>query len=128
MRCLAFVVAFAGLAGAQPDTAARVISISSPRPAPGWAVGERHLIEAINRAGALFVRTYANRDGSLRWMERYEGGMNSSDDSYEAFRGFSLHSILGGARELDRLHRHVWEGLTRQWTRYGNIYREFDSN
>ena len=54
--------------------------------------------------------------------------MNSSDDAYEGFRGFSLHHVLGGSKELDILHRRVWEGITRQFTRYGQIYREFDGN
>lgn len=54
--------------------------------------------------------------------------MNSSDDAYEAFRGLSLHAAIGGALELDRLHRWVWNGITKQFTRYGQIYREFDSN
>ena len=54
--------------------------------------------------------------------------MNSSDDAYEGFRDFSLHHVLGGSKELDILHRRVWEGITRQFTRYGQIYREFDGN
>ena len=89
---------------------------------------QRHLIETMDRAGVAFHRTYANPDGTLRWKERYEGGMNSSDDAYEGFRGFSLHHVLGGSKKLDVLHRNVWEGITRQFTRYGQIYREFDSN
>ncbi len=96
--------------------------------APEWALLERELIEAMNQAGETFVETYANPDGTLRWKERYEGGMNSSDDAYEGFRGYSLHYALGGAKKLDALHRRVWEGITRQFTRYGQIYREFDSN
>jgi hypothetical protein len=54
--------------------------------------------------------------------------MNSSDDAYEAFRGYSLLYVLGGAQKLDELHRHIWNGITKQFTRYGQIYREFDSN
>ena len=99
-----------------------------PRAAPAWAVLERHLIETLDRAGVEFYRTYTQPDATLRWKERYEGGMNSSDDAYEGFRGFSLHHVLGGSKELDTLHRRVWEGITRQFTRYGQIYREFDSN
>ena len=99
-----------------------------PRPAPAWAVLERHLIETLDRAGVEFYKAYTLPDGSLRWKERYEGGMNSSDDAYEGFRGFSLHHVLGGSKELDTLHRRVWDGITRQFTRYGQIYREFDSN
>ena len=114
--------------GASPEQETVVIHADVAQAAPDWALLERHLIEAMNRAGKEFVKTYALPDGSLRWKERYEGGMNSSDDAYEAFRGYSLHYILGGSRELDTLHRHVWEGITRQFSRYGQIYREFDSN
>lgn len=95
---------------------------------PEWALLERHLIDLLNGAGIEFYNTYVQQDGSLRYKERYEGGMNSSDDIYEAFKGWSLHTALGGSHELDRLHRKAWEGITRQFTRYGQIYREFDSN
>ncbi len=105
-----------------------VVRADVPRPAPDWALIERHLIETMDRAGVEFYRAYTLPDGSLRWKERYEGGMNSSDDAYEGFRGFSLHHVLGGSKELDTLHRKVWEGITHQFTRYGQIYREFDSN
>ena len=105
-----------------------VIVAETPRAAPAWAVLERHLIETLDRAGVEFFTTYTQPDATLRWKERYEGGMNSSDDAYEAFRGFSLHHVLGGSKELDTLHRRAWEGITRQFTRYGQIYREFDSN
>ena len=120
---------------AQPDSAREsaspdipAIRADLPRAAPDWAVMERHLIETMDRAGVEFFNTYTLPDGSLRWKERYEGGMNSSDDAYEGFRGFSLHHVLGGSKNLDTLHRTVWEGITRQFTRYGQIYREFDSN
>ncbi len=104
------------------------IHVNHPRTAPPWALMQRHLIETMDRAGVAFYETYVKPDGTLRWKERYEGGMNSSDDAYEGFRGFSLHHVLGGAKRLDTLHRHVWEGITRQFSRYGQIYREFDSN
>jgi hypothetical protein len=105
-----------------------VLVANELRSPPEWAVLERHVIEVLNEAGEAFVRTYANPDGTLRWKERYEGGMNSSDDLYEGFRGLSLHYAIGGSRKLDILHRQVWEGITRQFTRYGNVYREFDGN
>ena len=117
-----------GASSDEPVPDIPVIRADVPRTAPPWALLERHLIETLDRAGVEFVKAYTLPDGSLRWKERYEGGMNSSDDAYEAFRGFSLHHALGGSRELDTLHRTVWEGITRQFARYGQIYREFDSN
>ena len=125
-------LSFAAAKADSPETkglpAIPVIQVDSSRPAPSWAVMQRHLIETMNRAGVEFYRAYTRPDGTLRWKERYEGGMNSSDDAYEGFRGFSLHHILGGSKELDDLHRRAWEGITRQFSRYGQIYREFDSN
>jgi len=124
MRWTALLLLATALARAE----APVVEITTPVDPPGWALLERELIEAMDRAGVEFYETYVEPDGTLRWKSRYEGGMNSSDDAYEGFRGFSLHTALGGAPELDRLHRYVWEGVTRQFTRYGQIYREFDSN
>ena len=124
MRWTAFFLLSAALARADPF----VVEMADPVEAPEWALLERELITVMDRAGVEFYDTYVDRNGELRWKERYEGGMNSSDDAYEGFRGFSLHAALGGSLELDRLHRKVWDGITRQFTRYGQIYREFDSN
>ena len=111
-----------------PDFEFSVIRCDVQTVPPEWALLERHLIDTLNGAGIEFFNTYVEPDGTVRFKERYEGGMNSSDDLYEGFKGFSLHTALGGSDELDRLHRYAWEGITRQFTRYGQIYREFDSN
>ena len=111
-----------------PDFGISVIRCDVQTVPPEWALLERHLIDTLNGAGIEFFNTYVEPDGTVRFKERYEGGMNSSDDLYEGFKGFSLHAALGGSDELDRLHRYAWEGITRQFTRYGQIYREFDSN
>jgi hypothetical protein len=116
------------LLAALPAVAAPAIRATERREAPAWALLERELIALLDRAGERFVATYARPDGTLRWKERYEGGMNSSDDAYEAFRSLSIHTILGGSERLDEHHRRLWDGITRQFTRYGNIWREFDSN
>jgi len=118
----AAVVDDSGFAGLQ------VIRCDAQLEPPAWALYERQMIDTLNRAGIEFYDTYVQADGSLEWKERYEGGMNSSDDAYEAFRGYSLLTALGGSEEIDRRHRLVWEGITKQFTRYGQIYREFDSN
>jgi len=95
---------------------------------PAWANYQRQVIDALDEAAVAFYDTYVEQDGRVTYKERYEGGMNSSDDLYEAFKGFSLHTALGGSPEVDKRHRKVWDCITRQFTRYGQIYREFDSN
>ena len=117
-----------GQAVSQPSTKFKTIRCDVKMAPPEWALLERHLIDVLDGAGVEFYNTYIQQDGTLRYKERYESGMNSSDDMYEAFKGFSLHTALGGSEELDRLHRQAWEGITRQFTRYGQIYKEFDSN
>ncbi len=128
-------LAFAGIVlscdsarGQSGDLSLDVFVCDTPQSPPAWALYERQLIDTLNQASIEFYDTYVLEDGTLEWKERYEGGMNSSDDAYEAFRGYSLLTALGGSEEVDRRHRYVWEGITKQFTRYGQIYREFDSN
>ena len=53
--------------------------------------------------------------------------MDGSDDSYEAFQNWSLFAALGGGADLHQRARFLWEGVTRQFTQYGQIWREFDA-
>ncbi|CAK4842429.1 unnamed protein product [Aphanomyces euteiches] len=39
----------------------------------------------------------------------------------------ALLYMLGGSNELHELSRKIWEGITWQWTEYGQIHREFDA-
>jgi len=127
---LAVTSAFSFIASAQDQKFDALVQIHCDKPVapPAWALYERQLIKALDEAAVVFYDQYVDDEGMLIFKERYESGMNSSDDMYEAFRGFSLHAALGGNLELDRLNRVAWEGITKQFTRYGQIYREFDSN
>ncbi|MDA9764507.1 hypothetical protein N9C83_04010 [Opitutales bacterium] len=124
------LLAFCLSASAQNQVSEGLVQIHCDNPAgpPAWALYERQLIKALDEAAIVFYDQYVDENGMLTFKERYESGMNSSDDMYEAFRGFSLHTALGGSHEIDKLNRMAWEGITKQFTRYGQIYREFDSN
>jgi hypothetical protein len=93
---------------------------------PAWALWERYLLEEMSRAAADFVQRYTRPDGTLIWRETWRG-MDGSDDAYESFFNFPLLYALGGDPELDRLARHEWEAITRQFAAYGQVYREFDA-
>ncbi|HXK60721.1 MAG TPA: hypothetical protein PLP42_12600 [Acidobacteriota bacterium] len=93
---------------------------------PLWAVGQRVLIDLMNRAARQFVDRYTRADGTLIWRREWLG-IDGSDDAYEGFLAFPLLYILGGEEEVHRLARRQWEAITRQFTEYGQIHRDFDA-
>src|SRR5207249_3617687 len=95
-------------------------------PPPDWALRQRHLIDAMNEAAVAFVRRYTREDGTLVWRDEWPG-MDGSDDGYESFQNFPLFYALAGSEEVHRLSRVEWDAVTRQFTAYGQIYREFDA-
>ncbi|MBK8504825.1 MAG: hypothetical protein IPL46_23010 [Saprospiraceae bacterium] len=104
----------------------RPISLNKQGIPPEWALLERHLLDQIYPAALEFVEKYTNPDGTLKWREEWPG-IDGSDDGYESFYNFSLYSALGGPMELDSLARHLWDGVTRQFTKYGQVRDEFDA-
>ncbi len=97
-------------------------SVTTP---PEWALLQRHLFEAMGAAAEAFVERYTHDDGTLVWREAWPG-MDGSDDGYESFGNFSLFHALGGPDFFDPLARRLWEAVTRQFTAYGQVEREFD--
>ena len=95
-------------------------------PPPEWAMQQRHLIRCMDEAAVQFVRRYTREDGTLIWRDTWPG-MDGSDDGYESFQNFPLFYALGGSEEVHRLSRVEWDAVTRQFTAYGQIYREFDA-
>ncbi|NOU91290.1 hypothetical protein GC102_37030 [Paenibacillus sp. LMG 31460] len=93
---------------------------------PQWALTERLLIDQLDKAAIEFVARYTRADGTLIWRQDWPG-MDGSDDPYEGFMNLALLYMLGGSSKLHELARKIWEGITWQWTEYGQIHREFDS-
>jgi hypothetical protein len=96
-------------------------------PPPTWALWERFLIDRINEAAPVFQERYTRQDGTFVWRERWPG-FDGSDDGYESYHNWPLFYALGGSAELHDRSRWLWEAVTKQFTEYGQIYREFDAN
>ncbi|HHX42490.1 MAG TPA: hypothetical protein GX714_00665, partial [Chloroflexi bacterium] len=96
-------------------------------PPPTWALWERFLIDRINEAAPDFQERYTRQDGTFVWRERWPG-FDGSDDGYESYHNWPLFYALGGSAELHDRSRWLWEAVTKQFTEYGQIYREFDAN
>ncbi len=94
---------------------------------PAWALLQRRLLSEMSAAAFRFAERYTRPDGALVWARDEWKGMDGSDDAYESVYNFPLLVALGGHRDLLPLAHHVWEGITRQFTAYGQIHREFDA-
>ena len=92
-----------------------------------WAIWERHVLEQLPPALLTFVDKYTHEDGTLIWRDEWPG-FDGSDDGYESFYNFPLYYALGGPQSIDPLTRKLWDGVTRQFTGYGQIYDEFDAH
>ncbi|MBX3001806.1 MAG: hypothetical protein KF893_24995 [Caldilineaceae bacterium] len=92
---------------------------------PDWALRQRHLISVMNEAAPLYQQRYTRADGTFIWREEWPG-MDGSDDAYESYHNWPLFYALGGSADLHERSRFLWDAITRQFTGYGQVWREFD--
>lgn len=113
--------------GETPDPIQKLkqIELSTPSVPPEWAVWQRFLLDRLAQAAYEFVDKYTHPDGTLVWRDKWPG-MDGSDDGYESFHNYPLYYALGGPEEIHYLSRKLWDGVTRQFTDYGQVYQEFD--
>ena len=136
-RTVRVAVVLAAVALAAPETVdaesppagvddIKTIEILTPRTPPEWAFWQRHLLKQLHPAAVEFVDRYTRPDGTLIWRDEWPG-MDGSDDGYESFYNFPLYYVLGGPEEIHGLSRKLWDAVTRQFTRYGQVHDEFDA-
>ena len=117
--------------GAEPSPAVtaslKTVPITTSGVPPTWAVWERHLIDQLYPAAQEFVAKYTRSDGTIVWRDVWPG-MDGSDDGYESFYNFPLYYALGGHKAMGPLSEKLWDGVTRQFTAYGQIHNEFDAH
>lgn len=95
-------------------------------PPPAWALAQRHLIREMASAARRFEERYTRRDGTFVWRQEWPG-MDGSDDGYESYHNWPLFYALGGDADLHTRSRYLWDAVTRQFTAYGQVWREFDA-
>ena len=103
------------------------ITSSTQTSIPAWAFWQRHLLSTMSEAALVFADRYTRADGSLLWARSEWKGMDGSDDAYESVYNFPLLYFLGGDAQLLPLAQHIWDGITRQFTAYGQVHSEFDA-
>ena len=103
----------------------QLTNLSASNGVPEWAQSQQELIINLTAAVEEFVARYVRDDGTLIWRDSWPG-MDGSDDPYEGFQYFPLFYALTGNQRIYELGRKIWDGITWQWTEYGQIHREFD--
>ena len=108
--------------------------IETPMPPPNWALLERELLRAGERACRAFFDHFFDDRGYLLCVERW-GGDDGPDDAIECVNDWPVLHALGASDEIRRLYRKAWEGHLRQFTaartvevpfaRQGMYYKEF---
>ncbi len=102
------------------------LTATTVAPIPRWALLQRQIFATLDQAAIEFADRYTRDDGTLIWRDRWPG-MDGSDDPYEGFMNMPLFYALGGSEEVYLRSRTIWDGITWQWTEYGQIHREYDA-
>jgi len=110
------------------------IRVETPMPPPCWALLERELLRANERACEEFYARYFDDRGYLECVERW-GGDDGPDDAIENVEDWPVLYALGGSDTVLKLFKKAWEGHLRQYTaarttdvpfaRDGMYYKEF---
>jgi len=92
---------------------------------PTWAILERALIDIMSQSVFSFLRKYTREDGTLIWRDEFPG-IDGLDDAYESFHNWPLLYALGGDDHLLNLSMKEFDAITRQFTKYGQVYKEYE--
>jgi len=92
---------------------------------PAWALWERKLFTALDEAIYPYLDKYTQPDGTLIYRDDFVS-RDGADDFYESFSNWPRYYLLGGGDHILALAHREWEATTRQLTRYGNVYREYE--
>lgn len=100
-----------GVAGAHTT-----IQISTPMPAPAWALAERQLLKLNAEGAERWADAYLDANGYLR-TEPHFGISDGPDDSMEPIRNWPLAHALGGPDSIIEAWSRAWEGHIDQYSR-----------
>ena len=100
------------------------VRVETPMPPPAWALLERELLRAHEKACGEFFDRYFDDRGYLLCVERW-GGDDGPDDAIECVNDWPVLHALGAADSIRRLYEKAWEGHLRQYTQAKTVAVEF---
>jgi len=128
------ITGFAGVILRASQAGEASVRLETPMPPPTWALLERELLRANERACEEFYARYFDDRGYLECVERW-GGDDGPDDAIENVNDWPVLHALGASDTILSLFKRAWEGHLRQYTaartrdvpfaRDGMYYKEF---
>jgi hypothetical protein len=110
------------------------LQVTTPMPAPDWALLQRELLRAHTEACEIFHAKYFDERHHLRCFPRW-GTNDGPDDAIEHVNDWPLVHAIGGSDRILELYRAVYEGHIEQYSalrttsvpmgRQGMYVREF---
>ena len=97
--------------------AAQTLHVTTPMPAPAWALLEHQLLRHNSLACERFAAKYVDSRGYLLHTPRW-GTLDGPDDAIETFWNWTLLHSLGGSDRVLDLYRKAQEG---HWKQYGEL-------
>ena len=92
-----------------------IITVSTPMPAPAWAILERRLLAENVPACREFFQKYFDARGRLQCFLRW-GANDGPDDAFENFNRWPELHALGASDEILQMYLKGWEGMIRQYS------------
>ena len=89
--------------------------VSSPMPAPEWALLQRELLRAHTEACEIFHARYFDERNHLLCFPRW-GTNDGPDDAIEHVNDWPLVHALGGSERILELYRAIYEGHIEQYS------------
>lgn len=96
------------------QTHAQTLTVSTPMPAPTWALLEREVLEANTQSIEEFCRVYLDERGYLLHTPR-NCSLDGPDDAIETFANMTLLPALGASENIYQLFLKAQEGHLRQY-------------
>jgi len=108
-------------------THAQTLTVSTPMPAPNWALLQREVLEANTQSIEEFCRVYLDERGYLLHTPR-NCSLDGPDDAIETFANMTLLPALGASENIYDLFLKAQEGHLRQYKEVTSVTTEIARN
>lgn len=124
---LTFCLAGFAVSGPPPIEGAPTLTISTPMVPPNWALLEREVLRANEKAIEAFASVYLDERGYLLHTPR-NCSLDGPDDAIETFANWTLLPALGASESIYEWFKKAHEGHLRQYKEVTSVTTKIAAN